>query len=77
MQTLHLGLPFFASRLATNLDFAGWGPKYARTMEAYEYVAGMWLVGEDMPRETKLTISKTYSFRTAANSQPAQQKIRP
>jgi len=52
MQTLHLGLSVFASRLATNLDFAGWGPEYARTMEAYEYVAGMYLVGEDMPRET-------------------------
>ena len=52
MQTLHLGLSVFASRLANNLDFPGWGPEYARTMEAYEYIAGMWLVGEDMPQET-------------------------
>jgi len=40
MQTLHVGLSFFAVRLANNLDFAGWHPEYARTMEAYEYVAG-------------------------------------
>jgi hypothetical protein len=60
MQTLHLGLSFFAARLATNLDFAGWGPEYARTMEAYEHVAGMWLVGEDMPRETnRVTLHPT------------------
>ena len=60
MQTLHLGLSFFAGRLANNLDFAGWGLEYARTMEAYEYVAGMWLVGEDMPRETnRVTLHPT------------------
>jgi len=60
MQTLHLGLSSFASRLAINLDFAGWGPEYARTMEAYEYMAGMWLVGEDMPRETnRVTLHPT------------------
>jgi choline dehydrogenase-like flavoprotein len=60
MQTLHVGLSFFASRLANNLDFVGWGPEYARTMEAYAYVAGMWLVGEDMPRETnRVTLHPT------------------
>jgi hypothetical protein len=60
MQTLHLGLSIFASRLANNLDFPGWGPEYARTMEAYEYIAGMWLVGEDMPRETnRVTLHPT------------------
>jgi choline dehydrogenase-like flavoprotein len=52
MQTVHVGLSFFAARLANNLDLAGWGREYTRTMEAYEYVAGMWLVGEDMPQET-------------------------
>ena len=158
MQTLHLGLSFFAARLANNLDFGRWGLEYARTMEAYEYMAGMWLVGEDMPQAAnrvtlhpsekissacrfrtfilmimkttlrcvttltsaapwstmpwvrpasfgthrarqriisapvvrvadlrmgfatsggKLTISKTYSFRTAASSQPVQRKVRP
>ena len=52
MQTLHLGLSFLAARLANSLDLAGWGSEYTRTMEAYEYIAGMWLVGEDMPQET-------------------------
>jgi choline dehydrogenase-like flavoprotein len=50
MQTLHLGLSFFAARLAHNFDFVGWGVEYARTMEGYEHTAGMWLVGEDMPQ---------------------------
>jgi choline dehydrogenase-like flavoprotein len=60
MQTLHLGLSFFATRLANNLDFAGWGQEYTRTMEAYERVAGMWLVGEDMPQETnRVTLHPT------------------
>ena len=52
MQTVHLGLSFLAARLASNLDLAGWGREFTRTMEAYEYMAGMWLVGEDMPQET-------------------------
>jgi len=52
MQTLHLGLSFLVARLANNLDLAGWGREYTRIMEAYEYMAGMWLVGEDMPQET-------------------------
>jgi hypothetical protein len=28
------------------------GPDFTRIMEAYEYMAGMWLVGEDMPQKT-------------------------
>ena len=52
MQTLHLGLSFLATRLANNLDLAGWGRQFTRILEAYEYMAGMWLVGEDMPQET-------------------------
>jgi hypothetical protein len=52
MQALHLGLSFMAGALANNLDVAGWGYEYTRIMQAYECMAGMWLVGEDMPRET-------------------------
>ena len=52
MQTLHLGLSFMAGALSNNLDVAGWGYQYTRIMQAYECMAGMWLVGEDMPRET-------------------------
>ena len=60
MQTLHLGLSFFAARLANNLDLAGWGREYTRTMEVYQYMAGMWLVGEDMPQATnRVTLHPT------------------
>jgi choline dehydrogenase-like flavoprotein len=52
MQTVHLGLSFLATRLANNLDLEGWGREFTHTMEAYQYVAGMWLVGEDMPQTT-------------------------
>jgi choline dehydrogenase-like flavoprotein len=52
MQTLHVGLSFFAARLANSLDLPGWGREFTRIMDAYEYMAGMWLVGEDMPQTT-------------------------
>ena len=52
MQTMALGLSFFASRLANNLDFAGWGREFTGTMEAYQCIAGMYLIGEDMSQET-------------------------
>jgi choline dehydrogenase-like flavoprotein len=52
METMHLGLSFFASKLATNTDLGGWGREFTRTMEAYECVAGMYLVGEDLPQES-------------------------
>jgi hypothetical protein len=51
METMHLGLSFFASKLATNTDLGGWGREFTRIMEAYECVAGMYLVGEDLPQE--------------------------
>ena len=52
MQTVHRGLSFMAAGLANNLDVPGWGPEYTRIMEAYQCMAGMWLVGEDMSQET-------------------------
>ena len=52
METQHLGLSFLAGNIATNADFGGWGREYTRTMEGYENMAGMWLVGEDMPQAT-------------------------
>jgi len=52
METMHLGLSFLAGNIATNADFGGWGREYTRIMEAYENMAGMWLVGEDMPQAT-------------------------
>jgi len=52
MQTVHRGLSFMAAGLANNLDVPGWGYEYTRIMEAYQCMAGMWLVGEDMPQVT-------------------------
>ncbi|HET9976322.1 MAG TPA: GMC family oxidoreductase [Burkholderiaceae bacterium] len=48
METLSLGVPF----MAAFLDPGAWGEDFAWWMEHYTHMAGMWLVGEDMPRET-------------------------
>jgi choline dehydrogenase-like flavoprotein len=48
METLSLGLPF----MAAFLDPGAWGRGFTRKMETYPNMAGMWLVGEDMPQET-------------------------
>ena len=48
METLSLGLPF----MAAFLDPGGWGKDFSWWMDNYENLAGMWLVGEDMPQES-------------------------
>ncbi|MDA8052077.1 MAG: GMC family oxidoreductase [Rhodospirillales bacterium] len=48
METISLGLPF----LAAFLNPGAWGRGYTRQLEGYENMAGMWLVGEDMPSPT-------------------------
>ena len=48
METLALGLPF----MAAFLDPGAWGPKFTEALDNYRYMAGMWLVGEDMPQES-------------------------
>jgi choline dehydrogenase-like flavoprotein len=48
METLSLGLPF----MAAFLDPGAWGPDFTYFMDNYTRMAGMWLVGEDMPRPT-------------------------
>jgi choline dehydrogenase-like flavoprotein len=48
METLSLGLPF----MAAFLDPGTWGDEFAWWMDHYTHMAGMWLVGEDMPRDT-------------------------
>ena len=56
METLSLGLPF----MAAFLDPGAWGREFARKMETYPNMAGMWIVGEDMPRETnRVTLHAT------------------
>lgn len=48
METLALGVPF----MAAFLNPGGWGEEFSWWMDNYANLAGMWLVGEDMPRET-------------------------
>jgi len=48
LETLSLGIPF----MAAFLNPGGWGSEFAEYMDNYSRLAGMWLVGEDMPRET-------------------------
>ena len=54
METLALGPAF----LAAFLDPGGYGPEFTAIMDNYENVAGMWLVGEDMPQSSnRITLS--------------------
>ncbi len=48
MENLSLGLPF----MAAFLNPGAWGAEFTDAMDQYSYMAGMWLVGEDMPRES-------------------------
>lgn len=48
METLALGLPF----MAAFLNPGGWGQRFAELMDGYDHMAGMWIVGEDMPQES-------------------------
>lgn len=48
METLSLGLPF----MAAFLDPGAWGEHFTHAMDQYENMAGMWIVGEDMPQES-------------------------
>lgn len=48
LETLSLGLPF----MAAFLDPGAWGREFTSAIDGYENMAGMWIVGEDMPQET-------------------------
>src|SRR5258707_6374093 len=48
METPSLGLPFMTGFL----NPGAWGRSFTSAMEGYPRMAGMWLVGEDMPQET-------------------------
>ena len=48
LETLSLGLPF----MAAFLDPGAWGREFTTALDSYENMAGMWIVGEDMPQET-------------------------
>lgn len=64
METLSLGLPF----MAAFLDPGAWGKDFTWMMDRYANLAGMWLVGEDMPREdNRITLN---ADMTDANGLP-------
>ncbi|MGL3607179.1 GMC family oxidoreductase [Rhizobium sp. G187] len=47
LETLALGLPF----MAAFLDPGGWGRSFTSALDNYANMAGLWIVGEDMPQE--------------------------
>ena len=54
LETLSLGLPF----MAAFLNPGAWGREFATAIDGYSNMAGMWIVGEDMPQETnRITLS--------------------
>lgn len=56
LETLSLGLPF----MAAFLDPGAWGREFTSALDRYENMAGMWIVGEDMPQETnRVTLNAT------------------
>ncbi|MFV0454100.1 MAG: GMC family oxidoreductase [Pseudomonas sp.] len=46
METVSLGLPF----MAAFFNPGAWGRDFTQVMDRYTHLAGMWLVGEDMPQ---------------------------
>ncbi|MBS3650700.1 GMC family oxidoreductase [Pseudaminobacter sp. 19-2017] len=47
LETLSLGLPF----MAAFLNPGDWGRSFTTALDHYDSMAGMWIVGEDMPQE--------------------------
>lgn len=59
-ETLSLGLPTTAAFLSPN----AWGREYTARLEQYPNMAAMWIVGEDMPRESNaITLHATEKDR--------------
>lgn len=55
METLSIGPAF----MAAFLNPGAWGREFSSAMESYSRMAGMWLVGEDMPQEKNgITLSE-------------------
>jgi len=55
METLSIGVPF----MAAFLNPGGWGREFSAAMDSYKNMAGMWIVGEDMPQESNaITLSE-------------------
>ncbi|ACK50589.1 glucose-methanol-choline oxidoreductase [Methylocella silvestris BL2] len=55
-ETISVGLPF----MAAFLDPGAWGREFASALDSYQNMAGLWIVGEDMPQETnRVTLDPT------------------
>ncbi len=53
--SVSLGLPF----MAAFLNPGGWGRSFTSALDDYVNMAGLWIVGEDMPQEkNRITLSK-------------------
>ncbi|MDQ0468873.1 GMC family oxidoreductase [Labrys wisconsinensis] len=56
METLSLGLPF----MAAFLDPGAWGREFTSALDSYDHMAGLWIVGEDMPNaDNRITLHPT------------------
>ncbi len=54
LETISLGLPF----MAAFLNPGGWGRDFTSALDNYDHLAGLWIVGEDMPRaENRITLN--------------------
>ena len=55
LETLSLGLPF----MAAFMDPGRWGREFTTALDSYENMAGLWIVGEDMPQaDNRITLNK-------------------
>jgi choline dehydrogenase-like flavoprotein len=60
LETVSVGLPFAAAFI----DPGGWGPDFAYIMDHYAHLAGLWIVGEDMPQASnRITLNETVKDR--------------
>ena len=56
LETLSLGLPF----IAAFFDPGAWGPDFTAPIDQYAHMAGMWIVGEDLPQASnRITLHPT------------------
>ncbi len=60
LETLALGIPF----MAAFLDPGAWGREFTTALNSYENMAGMWIVGEDMPQaDNRVTLNPDVTDR--------------
>jgi choline dehydrogenase-like flavoprotein len=60
METISLGPSF----MAAIFNPGAWGREFTSVMDKYTHLAGMWLVGEDMPRESnRITLNEKVKDR--------------